>query len=147
MKKYLTIIVLVCLLLSLFTACTNSTENANEETTEISVSETEREIAMTESEAVDYIKSYSAEELSLSQEDYENCNFMINYDGKEIEGERYIEIIAAYKESHTNEDGSESYTFDTKGSYYIRYDGKRVLKKDIDGETVQYVDMEVKEIS
>jgi len=150
MKKIVMIILSLCLVLSVFAAC--SKKDANEDhgnVSESSVSEsviTTDAAVITEANAINYIKSYSAEELGLSAEDYESCSFMVNSAGKEIEGDYYIMVIATVKNAHTNEDGTESFTFDNKGEYFIRYDAKQVLRRVMDSEEDKYEEMTVKEV-
>ena len=55
---------------------------------------------------------------------------MVASDGEEINGKSYIQVIAATKKEHKSDDGQATYTFDTKGEYYISFNGDEVLRKD-----------------
>ena len=151
MKKLFAVLISLCIVLTVFAACGKNNDNddhGNEpesESNAVSVITTD-EAKISAADAVDYIRGYSAEELSLSDEDYENCSFMVNNSGVQIENDYYVEVIATIKSAHTNEDGSESYTFDNKGEYFIRYDGKQVLKKDMASDETKYDEMELKEL-
>ena len=150
MKKLLAIVLAVGMVLAVFAACSkeDSEDHGNESVPE-SVSATELttdDAKITENDAIEYIKSYTPEELSLTQEEYDTCSFMVNTKGKEIDGDYYIFVIATVKNPHNNDDGSVSYTFDNKGEYFIRYDGKQVLKKDMTSEEEKYEELTVKEL-
>ena len=148
MKKMIVCLITICLLITVFAACSKPND-VQEDTSNDVVSTstiTTDEAVITDSQAIDYIKSYSAEELSLSDEDYENCSFLVNSSGIEIDGNYYVEVIAAIKNSHTDEDGKESFTFDNKGEYFIRYDGQQILKRNMNSEDIQYDEMEIKDI-
>ena len=60
---------------------------------------------------------------------------MVASDGEEIDGKSYIQVIAAIKKEHKDDDGQITYTFNTKGEYYISFDGNEVLRKDGDSYT------------
>lgn len=83
-----------------------------------------------DADAIDYIESYSSKQLGLTEDDRAKCSFMVASDGEEINGKSYIQVIAAIKKEHKSNDGQATYTFDTKGEYYISFDGDEVLKKD-----------------
>ncbi|MBQ9228924.1 MAG: hypothetical protein IJ168_08865 [Eubacterium sp.] len=149
MKKLLAILLSLCLVATVFAACSkqDDADHGNEPGDDVSASVlTTDEAVITEADAIRYVQSYTAEELSLSAEDYEACSFMVNQSGVEIDGDYYIKVIAAITVPHTNEDGTESYTFDNKGEYYIRYDGKQILKKDMTSAEPKYDELEVKEV-
>lgn len=83
-----------------------------------------------DADAINYIESYSSKQLGLTEDDRAKCSFMVASDGEEINGKSYIQVIAAIKKEHKSDDGQATYTFDTKGEYYISFDGDEVLKKD-----------------
>lgn len=146
MKKILSIILCVSILACVFVACSNS-KNEKETTTEQTVTEITTDSAVIkESDAIELIKSYSAKELGISEKDYKLCSFMVANAGAEVNGKYYIKVIATIPTKHDNEDGSESYTFDNKGEYYISYDGKQILQKDLSAEEETYNEMKVKPV-
>lgn len=83
-----------------------------------------------DADAINYIESYSSKQLGLTEDDRAKCSFMVASDGEEINGKSYIQVIAAIKKEHKNDDGQATYTFDTKGEYYISFNGDEVLRKD-----------------
>lgn len=83
-----------------------------------------------DADAINYIESYSSKQLGLTEDDRAKCSFMVASDGEEINGKSYIQVIAAIKKEHKSNDGQATYTFDTKGEYYISFNGDEVLKKD-----------------
>ena len=82
-----------------------------------------------DADAINYIESYSSKQLGLAEDDRAKCSFMVASDGEEINGKSYIQVIAAIKKEHKSDDGQAKYTFDTKGEYYISFDGDEVLRK------------------
>lgn len=83
-----------------------------------------------DADAINYIESYSSKQLGLTEDDRAKCSFMVASDGEEINGKSYIQVIAAIKKEHKSDDGQITYTFDTKGEYYISFNGDEVLRKD-----------------
>lgn len=83
-----------------------------------------------DADAINYIESYSNKQLGLTEDDRAKCSFMVASDGEEINGKSYIQVIAAIKKEHKSNDGQATYTFDTKGEYYISFNGDEVLRKD-----------------
>lgn len=83
-----------------------------------------------DADAINYIESYSSKQLGLTENDRAKCSFMVASDGEEINGKSYIQVIAAIKKEQKSDDGQATYTFDTKGEYYISFDGDEVLRKD-----------------
>lgn len=83
-----------------------------------------------DADAINYIESYSSKQLGLTEDDKAKCSFMVASNGEEINGKSYIQVIAAIKKEHKSDDGQATYTFDTKGEYYISFDGDEVLRKD-----------------
>lgn len=76
-------------------------------------------------EAIELIMSYSDEELGLKKEDY---TFMIAQQAYVIDSKEYVQVIAAEKKE--NKDGTFSIT--PHGKFYISFDGKTVLKENMD---------------
>lgn len=146
MKKFLAIILSLVILAGVLAGC--STKDDNKETTTKGTTEiTTDEAVIKEADAIDYIKSYSAKELGLSDEDYKTCSFMVGGQGIEIDGEYFIKVVAAIKNKHVDDNGKETFTFDIKGEYYISYDGKKVLQKDLTAEKDSYNELELKKAS
>lgn len=83
-----------------------------------------------DADAINYIESYSSKQLGLTEDDRAKCSFMVASDGEEINGKSYIQVIAAIKKEHKSNDAQATYTFDTKGEYYISFNGDEVLRKD-----------------
>lgn len=88
------------------------------------------EAKIKDADAISYIESYSSKQLGLTEDDRAKCSFMVASDGEEINGKSYIQVIAAIKKEHKSDDGQATYTFDTKGEYYISFNGDEVLRKD-----------------
>ena len=126
-QKAVAIILGTCTICSAltFTAC--SKQDAAKE----SVVATEK-AKIKDADAINYIESYSSKQLGLTDEEKKTCSFMVASDGEEIDGKKYIKIIAAIKNEQKNDDGKTTYTFDTKGEYFISFNGDEVLKKNGD---------------
>lgn len=124
-KKTVAIILGACTICSAltFTACSKQ-DAAKEE----SVIVTEK-AKIKDADAINYIESYSSKQLGLTDEEKKACSFMVASDGEEIDGKKYIKIIAAIKNEQKGDDGKTTYTFDTKGEYFISFNGDEVLKK------------------
>lgn len=96
-----------------------------------------------EGDAIKYISSYSAKELSLSEKEKKECDFVVSNTGVKIKNDYYVLIKAVVKhEKGEDENGNKTYAFDEKGEYYIRYDGKQVLKKDMTKDD-KYIELEL----
>ncbi|MBQ7739851.1 MAG: hypothetical protein IJT65_01260 [Eubacterium sp.] len=152
MKKILAIILTVLIAASViltFTFKNNQRVDNDKSKTEVTAIGRVEEITVDTakikgSDAIALIKSYSDDELGLSEDIRKQCDFMVKGQGVRLNGDYYIEVIATVKSSKKNSDGKEVYSFDNKGVYYIRYDGKEVLKKDMkSGETSK---LKVKEV-
>lgn len=139
MKKAVSIIICLCLAVCVFAACSKPIEKTGNEST---VAETENAVVANE-DAVNLITSYSDDELGLTADERKECSFMVANTGVQIKKKNYIKVIAAVKIEH-NDNGNKSFTFDNKGEYYIRYDGKEILSLNM--ETNQFEKMEVKEV-
>ena len=106
---------------------TTTTTNASAATKQIP---TEKAL-IKESDAIDMIESYSDKQLGLSKEDRQKCSFMVSNYGEVIGNESYVKVIAATKKEHKDKkSGKITFTFDTKGEYFISYDGNKVMMKD-----------------
>ena len=126
-KKAVAIILGACTICSAltFTAC------SKQDATKESVIVTEK-AKIKDADAINYIESYSSKQLGLTDEEKKACSFMVASDGEEIDGKKYIKIIAAIKNEQKGDDGKTTYTFDTKGEYFISFNGDEVLKKNGD---------------
>ena len=124
-QKAVAIILGACTICSVltFTACSKQ-----DATKEESVIVTEK-AKIKDADAINYIESYSSKQLGLTDEEKKACSFMVASDGEEINGKKYIKIIAAIKNEQKGDDGKTTYTFDTKGEYFISFNGDEVLKK------------------
>lgn len=123
-QKAVAIILGACTICSVltFTAC------SKQDATKESVIVTEK-AKIKDADAINYIESYSSKQLGLTEDDRAKCSFMVASDGEEIDGKKYIKIIAAIKNEQKGNDGKTTYTFDTKGEYFISFNGDEVLKK------------------
>ena len=126
-QKAVAIILGACTICSVltFTAC------SKQDATKESVIVTEK-AKIKDADAINYIESYSSKQLGLTDEEKKACSFMVASDGEEIYGKKYIKIIAAIKNEQKGDDGKTTYTFDTKGEYFISFNGDEVLKKNGD---------------
>ncbi len=123
-QKAVAIILGACTICSALTFTTCS----KQDTTKESVIVTEK-AKIKDADAINYIESYSSKQLGLTDEEKKACSFMVASDGEEIDGKKYIKIIAAIKNEQKGDDGKTTYTFDTKGEYFISFNGDEVLKK------------------
>ena len=124
-QKAVAIILGACTICSVltFTACSKQ-----DATKEESVIATEK-AKIKDADAINYIESYSSKQLGLTDDEKKACSFMVASDGEEINGKKYIKIIATIKNEQKGDDGKTTYTFDTKGEYFISFNGDEVLKK------------------
>ena len=124
-QKAVAIILGTCTICSVltFTACSKQ-----DATKEESIVATEK-AKIKDADAINYIESYSSKQLGLTEDDRAKCSFMVASDCEEIDGKKYIKIIAAIKNEQKGDDGKTTYTFDTKGEYFISFNGDEVLKK------------------
>ncbi|MFR5874992.1 MAG: hypothetical protein ACLUFN_00730 [Eubacterium sp.] len=142
MKKLLSVLICISIIVCIFAACSDNKDNEQTSTTATTGITTDS-AKITESDAISLIKSYSDKELGITAEEREKCSFMVSGSGTEIDKDFYIKVIAAVKTAH--EEGDETtYTFDNKGEYYIRYDGKQILSMDM--KTGKYSEMKVKDV-
>lgn len=150
MKKSIVSIIALILIFSVFVACASKTDNSKETTSEkTSVSEkvevegttkivknlVTTQIAKEPIEkaeisgydATQLISSKDAKVLGLkgSTKDY---RFMLASEGKVIDNVNYIEVLAMIN-GEENKDGSLNIT--TVGDYFVSYDGKKILVRDL----------------
>ena len=146
MKKIILCILCLSMVVCAFGACS---KNNDEKTTGIKQATTEEmttdSAVIKEADAINLIKSYSDDELGLTAEDRKKASFMVASNGVKIEKDNYIEVIATIKNEH-KEGEKITYTFDNLGVYYIRYDGKKVMRKDMKSEEDKYIDMKIKAV-
>lgn len=124
---------------SAFVAC-SSKNDSGKQTTSTTIPTEEAKIK--ERDAIDFIKtSYSKEELGLDKEK-RAYRMMVASSGVDIEGKKYIKVVAnvVVKNDVTEKDGKNTFTMDTVGEYYISFDGKTILKKDM--KTNEYIELE-----
>ena len=158
MKKVIVALLCLTVIVGAFAACANGgTENKEKKdsttTTASQKADTTKTITtddakITDLDAINLIKSYSAKELGLTDKEYKDCSFLVSESGVKYKDNYYVSVIATIKTAHDDskdENGEPvtTYTFDNKGVYYIRYDGKEILGKNGDGK---FKKMEVKEV-
>ena len=151
MKKTLVILLSIIVIFAAFAACSKPTKDQPTTVPSQTVQKVEKTTTdlakIKNGEAAELIKSYSAKELSLTDKEKKECSFLTNDSGIKIKDDYYICVIAAYMNSQKGEDGKTYTTFDHRGEYYIRYDGKQVLKKNMKNkEKDEYTELKVKEI-
>ena len=156
MKKALVIFMAVIITAAAFAGCTAKKEVADQTGNPKNVTTanewqkttiTTDTAKISNSDAINYIKSYSAKELSLTDEEMKTCDFLVSGTGVKIENDYYIKVSAVIKHENGKDDnGNSLFTFDNKGEYYIRYDGKQVLKKDMSKDSNEYIELEVKKL-
>ncbi len=141
MKKILIALLCIAMIVAAFAACGKSADK-DEKTTENPMTTqtiTTDDAVIANNDAIALIQSYSAKELGLTKQDMKDCSFLVNSSGVKHDGQYYVSVIATIKIAHeatTNDQGEEviSYTFDKKGDYLIRYDGKEILAKNGDSD-------------
>lgn len=118
-KRIFAVVMTVVVAVFAFVGCSNNTKDETTSSTTI----TTAPAIIKDSDAVDLIKTYTAEELKLngSLDDYK---IMVNNSGHQIDGKYYIKVIAS-KVSEPDADGRV--TIDTYGQYFINYDGSEIL--------------------
>lgn len=145
MKKILPIILCVVVVFSAFmVGCSKNDES--QETITVSQMPTDK-AKIKEADAINLISSYSNDELGIDDEIRKNEDFafLVAASGVEENGTKCIKVIASIKEKHVDEEtGNETFSFDTKGEYYISFDGKKIFRKDM--TTGKYIDMKVKDL-
>ncbi len=172
MKKIMAVLLCVVVLAGAFAACSgkedaSETQNSNvaigpsgneittkyrekkHTTTVSSISTTNgRKIdsaKINASQASALIQSYSDKELGISKEERQLCSFIVADVFETIDDEDYIKIMATIKIAHIDQDtGEKTYTTDNKGEYYLKSNGKKLLKKDM--KTGKLQEMKLKDI-
>lgn len=152
MKKYISIILCITIIASAFVACSGKNDKNKENEKVVATSQNVTEITtdtakIKAADAINLISSYSEKELGLTEKDKIHCSFMVASNGEYLKEQdaHYIKVIAVIKEPHEDPKTKETtYTFDYKGEYYIRYDGKQILAKAPDSE--EYKELKVKEV-
>lgn len=147
MKKLLAVILSLIMIVGVFAGCSakDDSDKPTDKQVEQSTEPTTADAVIKDADAIEYIKGYSAKELGLTEKQMKNCSFMVGGSGIEIKGDYYIKVIAADKKKHVDENGKETFTIDPKGEYYISYDGKKVLKKEMKETKETYTELEAKE--
>lgn len=142
MKKILISLVCFTMIISAFAACSNDGGNKEEASAKPSTTQeiTTDGAKITEADAINLIQSYSAKELGITNDEMKACSFLVKKSGVKYKDDYYVDVIATVKKAHedsTNKDGKKitTYTFDNKGEYYIRYDGKQILASNDDCKT------------
>lgn len=126
-KKAISIILCAFIIICSVAFASCSKQGSKTETTSAVATEKAK---IKDADAINYIESYSSKQLGLTEDDRAKCSFMVASDGEKINGKSYIQVIAAIKKEHKSDDGQATYTFDTKGEYYISFNGDEVLRKD-----------------
>lgn len=145
MKKALVVVLSFLMVCSVFAAC--SADNKDDEdskkttVTTAAVIETQ-EAVIKESDAINFIKNaYTEEELGLAdvEKDY---SLMVASSGVEVEGKKYIKVAANVMSQSdvTTDEGKPTYNFTAVGEYYISFDGKTVLMKDMKSGKLKELD-------
>lgn len=149
MKRIIPIILCLTIISLSFVACSSKQEEKPTKTEEVVTSANEittDDAKVAESDAINLIKSYSAKELGLTADEMKECSFMVASSGVKIENSYYVKVIATVKNEQKGEDGKTTFTFDNKGEYYIRYDAKQILKKNMKSDKDEYDEMKVKSV-
>ncbi len=152
MKKVFIVILSAVLICTVFAACSNVSKD--QPTTIPTATAAPYEKSTTDTavikngDAAELIKQYSAKELALTDEEKKECSYLTNESGVKIGDDFYISVVAAYKVEEKGEDGKTYVKFDHRGEYYIRYDGKQILRKNIKEENPkeEYTELKVKEL-
>lgn len=95
-----------------------------------------------ESDAIHFIQdSYTPEELGLDKTD-KDYSFMVASDGVEIDGKKYVKVVAnvIVRNDVTSKDGKETFSLETMGEYYISFDAEEVMMKNLD--TNKFIQLE-----
>ena len=126
-KKAMSIILCAFIIICSFVFASCSKQENKAETASAVATEKAK---IKDADAINNIESNTSKQLGLTEDDRAKCSFMVASDGEEINGKSYIQVIAAIKKEQKSDDGQATYTFDTKGEYYISFDGDEVLRKD-----------------
>ena len=148
MKKVLVLFLCVVMAVCAFSACSKNdgkkTDSKDAKTTSSAAMTTDNAV-IKEADAINLVQSYSDDELGLTAKQRKEVSFMVAGEGVNIDGKNYIEVVATIKEEHKDGD-KVSYTFNHLGMYYISYDGKKIMRKDMDSKDGKYIDMKIKAV-
>lgn len=147
MKKLFCVLTCFVILCAVFAGCKKEDKKPTQpQTTVMKVEKTTTDLAKIKGDdAIELIKSYSAEELSLTEKEMKECEFLVNSSGTKIGNEHFISVVVAYPISKKGEDGKTYTQFDHRGEYYIRYDGNKIIKKNMKNkEKDEYTELKVK---
>lgn len=154
MKKHLLLIITIIIVIISFTACSSNSNNNDDVGASTTIAATKQnddkesetsykkvdnlvttQIAkepienakISGYEATQIISGMDVKKLGLKgkTEDY---RFMVSPEGKVIEDQNYIEVNAM-EITQENDDGTMS--VDIKGNYFVSYDGKKILVRDL----------------
>ncbi|MBQ9530957.1 MAG: hypothetical protein IJR70_02680 [Eubacterium sp.] len=145
MKKVLIFVLCAAMTVCVFGACSKKDSKETTAAKSTTVKMTTDSAVIKEADAINLIQSYSNEELGLTKKERKKASFMVAGSGVEVEGDNYIEVVATIKNEHKDGD-KVSYTFDHLGMYYIRYDGKKIMRKDMKSKEAKYIDMKIKAV-
>lgn len=155
MKKILPILLCITVIAGAFVGCSGDKkdEKTTATTTTAVTAITTDNAKIKEADAINLIESYSDKELGLTKDVRKECSFMVASDGEAVKyngkEDNYIKVVAVIKNKHEDEKTKKvTFTFDYKGEYYIRFDGKQILMKDLSAEQDKevYKELEVKAV-
>lgn len=128
-KKLIAVLFSALLCVFLFTGCSGEAV-VDEESAKPAEITTDNAV-IKESDAINLIKSYSAEELGLegTLDDY---SIMVAGNGFEIDGKYYVKVIAGQIKQN---EGSDTYSIAEVGRYFISYDGETILSYDEENDS------------
>lgn len=140
MKRIFTVVLCLLLVIGVFAGCSDSgSASAETDTTQKDTSTTASQLAtdsakITGSQAITLLKSYSKEELGLDKVD-KDYQFMLSTVGVELKGKKYVRAEAgSMEENGKDEDGNPTYQMKSYKTFYISYDGKKLLVAQDDGD-------------
>lgn len=130
MKKVMSIMLSVAVVCLMFTAC-----SSNKKDDVIDVRQAQR-----------LIQSYTAEELGISEEDFQGAKFLRGDQTKEVDGVEYYEILVAktIETGDTDDKGNKLYSILNNGVYYVTLDGKAAYS--VNKDTNELTQLAVKEV-
>lgn len=154
MKKILPILLCIAVVIGAFAGCSgDKKDNKKDETTAATAPTTTAittdKAKIKEADAINLIESYTPEELGLSKKLKKECSFMVASDGEEVTYKKkknnYIKVVAVIKhEKQDPKTKKTTFTFDYKGEYFIRFDGKQILSRNPEND--DFKELEVKPV-